>query len=116
MDNRKEITSRLLLLKDEVIAKGECRNASDFADSIGEYKQNFSLMEKGLRHPTVEHLAKACLQYGYSANWLLLNIGPKKMDKGQNTTLESRVNDLEVKVNALIRAKKKSNPIEQPTL
>ena len=97
----REITQRFLLIRDEVIQLGLCRTASEFAKAIGEYPQNFSRMEKGNRSPTLDHIARACELFNYNANWVMLNVGPKKRDKKNEVPLEKRVGDLEVQVRSL---------------
>ena len=104
------ITQRFLLLKDEVIGEKLCKNLSAFAEAVGEYPQNFSLMEKGNRSPTLSQCAKACDAFGYNANWLLLGLAPKKLGKGLEAPIEKRVSDLEIQMRSIKRllAKEKS--------
>lgn len=48
----------------------ECKIVSQFAKSIGEYQQNISKIEKGERYPTLDHIARLCDVFNYSAEWL----------------------------------------------
>lgn len=103
----KSITQRFLQICSEVIQEGKVSNKTDFADSVGEHQQNLSQMEKGKRAPTLEQIATACKKYGYSANWLILNQGLKKVNKDivkrDTLTVEHRVNNLETEVAKLNR-------------
>lgn len=95
------ITQRFLQLAAEVIQEGHTDNKKSFAESIGEYQQNIIAMEKGKRAPTLEQVVTACKKYGYSANWLMLNMGQKKLSetiKGSSESLEQRVNNLETEI------------------
>lgn len=102
-----DITKRFLLLCDEVIREGHTRNKSTFAKSVGEYQQNLALMEKGTRSPTLEHIAAACKLYGYSANWVVLNLGEKKLKAQEQKPLDERVSFLESEVARITRVLKK---------
>lgn len=104
-----DITHRFLMIKDEVIKQGLCNTLKEFAEKVGEHPQNFSKMEKGTRFPTLDHIARACAEFGYSAQWLLLNQGPKRSDKKNEETLEQRVSDLETQMRMI---KRKLNPVK----
>jgi len=97
------ITQRFLLLCEEAVVDGLCKNRSAFLESVGEYQSNYSKFEDGIRAPTLEQIVKACELYGYSANWLVLNIGDKKLKASDKKPLEGRVTDLEVQMNRLRR-------------
>lgn len=97
------ITQRFLLLMDEVLSNGLTKSKETFAATVGLDAQNLSPMQRGERSPTVNQCAAACLAFGYSANWLLLNTGPKKTDNELNIPIEKRVNDLEIKMRLLQR-------------
>lgn len=101
------ITQRFLLIIDEVILDGQAKNRSSFAKSVGEHQQNLSLMEKGTRSPTLEQIAIACKLYGYSANWLILNLGEKKLKETEQKTTEERISNLEAQVSKINRRLKK---------
>lgn len=95
------ITNRFLQVCAEVIQEGHTDNRKTFAESVGEHQQNLSLMEKGRRAPTLEQIVTACKKYGYSANWLVLNMGQKKLSetvKGSVGSIEQRVNNLETEI------------------
>jgi hypothetical protein len=103
------ITQRFLQLCSEVIREGVVNNRKDFATSVGEHQQNLSLMDKGTRAPTLEQIVNACKKYGYSANWLMLNQGAKKIKteikktRFTPATMEERVHSLETEVARLDR-------------
>lgn len=107
MANKEEytqaITQRFLMLKDEVIRDGLCKNAAEFAERVGEHAQNFSKMEKGTRSPTLEHIYRACTEFGYSANWVILNYGPKKTDTTLTVPMEQRITTLELQIRSIKR-------------
>ena len=102
------ITERFLLLMNEVIGSGQAENRTSFAKTVGEYQQNLSAMERGDRAPTLEQAATACEAYEYSANWLLLNVGPKKLDPKEILPIEKRVSDLESEMRKLKQLLSKS--------
>lgn len=91
-----DITARFLRIRDEVLAEGSANSQAEFGRAVGEHSQNFSMMEKGTRAPTLDQCARACEKFGYSANWLLLGIGPVKINPGLNAPLEQRVTTLEI--------------------
>lgn len=110
MDKKKYtpgITQRFLLICDEVIHEGQAKNRSAFAKSVGEHQQNLSMMEKGTRAPTLEQIAIACKIYGYSANWVMLNIGEKKLKVKEQQSTEERLSNLEAEVSRISRTLKR---------
>lgn len=95
------ITQRFLQICSEVIQEGHTENKKSFAESVGEHQQNLIMMQNGKRAPTLEQIVAACKTYGYSANWLILNMGQKKLSetiKGSVGSLEQRVNNLETEI------------------
>ncbi|MGQ0739752.1 MAG: hypothetical protein ACT4OJ_11875 [Bacteroidota bacterium] len=92
-----------LQLMDEVLRSGACKNRQAFAKSVGEYLPNISMMEKGGRTPTIEQVAMACELYGYSMNWVVMNIGDKRIDQSFREPLTERVTKLEQQVLVLQR-------------
>jgi hypothetical protein len=101
------ITKRFLLLMNEVLKDGLCATKGDFAGKIGEYQQNFPLMEQGIRAPTLEQLATACKVFGYSPTWLILGAGEKKLKAAESKTIETRLTELETEMAAVKRMLKK---------
>jgi hypothetical protein len=101
------ITKRFLLIVDEVIRSGQVDTKGEFAKSVGEHQQNLSLMEKGTRAPTLEHIALSCKLYGYNPTWLILGVGEKKLKTSDGKTIEARVTDLETELAAIKRMVKK---------
>jgi len=97
------ITQRFLQLCEEVIHEGHASSMTEFAKSIGEHSQNISLMQSGGRVPSVDKLAEACIKYGYSANWLILNRGERKLSKTDIKPIDQRVQQLETTVSSLQR-------------
>lgn len=75
---RDKITARFLQAKNQIIALRihGIRNDSQFAESIGEYQQNISKMEKGDRYPTLDAIGNLITIYNVSPNWLILGTGP----------------------------------------
>jgi hypothetical protein len=102
----KNITHRFLQICAEVIQEGHVNNRKEFAESVGEHQQNLSRMDKGTRSPTLEQIATACLKYGYSANWVMLNMGMKKLtkEKKETGTIDQRINNLETEVARITRS------------
>ena len=98
------ITERFLMICDEVINDGLSKNKSSFMASVGEYQQSRAAMEKGTRAPTLESIVMVCELYGYSANWLILNVGDKRLKASDKKPLEGRVNDLELELAKIKRA------------
>lgn len=101
------ITKRFLLVADEVIRNGQVDTKGEFAKSVGEHQQNLSLMEKGTRAPTLEHIALSCKLYGYNPAWLILGVGEKRLKATDGKTIEARVGDLETELAAIKRMLKK---------
>lgn len=100
------ITQRFLQLCTEVIQEGHVTSRKEFAESIGEYATNLAMMEKNKRSPTLEQIVSACKKYGYSANWIMLNMGQKKLSetvKASTGSLEQRVNIIETEITRLTR-------------
>lgn len=101
------ITQRFLQICAEAIQEGYINNKKEFAESVGEHQQNLSQMDKGKRAPTLDQIVNACRKYGYSANWIMLNQGSKKMGrdaaKGTAITIEQRMNILETEVSKISR-------------
>lgn len=106
-ENIPGITERYLQIMTEAIQEGLANSKTDFARRVGEHQQNLSTIEKGGRTPTIDQLVNACVEFGYSANWLLLNTGDKKMKKTEMKPLDLRVNDLESEVVRIKRQLKK---------
>lgn len=98
---KQDITERFLLICEEVIREDLCKTKKEFAAAVGEHPQNLTLMAKGSRFPTLEQIAKACDIYGYSPTWLILNVGPKKLDGSDKDPTEERVSELELEVERL---------------
>ncbi len=98
------VTSRFIQICREVVAAGMVANKTEFAESVGEYQQNLSLMEKGSRAPTIEQICLACEVYNYSPSWLMMGIGDKTMQKPGKRNLEQRLNEIESEVNIIKRA------------
>lgn len=102
MKSFKEIsTSNIIIVMNEVIQSGQCKNRGEFAKKIGEYQQNLSAIESGKRAPTVEQLAKAASEFGYNLNWMILGIGPKRSDPKLNIPIEQRVSLLEQQMRSM---------------
>lgn len=101
-DYTDQITARFLLIKEEVLADNTCRSLADFSRRIGEYPQNITAMIKGRRYPTLEMVARACKEFGYSAQWLLLGEEPKRLDRKEGPGyIEDRLDKLESTINEL---------------
>lgn len=108
-DYTTDITTRFLLIKDEVIRQGVCKTLKEFAEKVGEHPQNFSKMENGTRFPTLDHVARACAEFGYCAQWVVLGKGPKRTDKKDESSIEKRVSDLEIQVRSIKRKLEATN-------
>ena len=99
---KKAITARFLLICEEVMKEGVCKTKKEFAAAVGEHAQNFTLMEKGQRAPTLEHIAKACDHYGYSPTWVILGRGAHKL-VAEKDPLEDRMDRMEDELETLKR-------------
>ena len=91
------IIKRFLQLKDEVMEQ-QHMTLKEFAASLGMFSQNFPVMERGERVPTIQQAAHACDLYGYSCDWLLRNAGPKLTEKELALPIEHRVQELELQM------------------
>lgn len=108
------ITQRFLQICSETIQEGRINNRKEFCEQVGEHQQNLSQMDKGRRAPTLDQLARACKKFGYSPNWLILNIGNKKLTKEMpkpDGNLEHRINILETEVARLSRNMRRIKPM-----
>ena len=75
----------------------------DFAESIGEYAQNLSKYEKGLRTPTLDNIGRLCSIYGISLRWVFFGEGDM-FEKGEDPLgMQDRIDSMTKAIKSLTR-------------
>jgi len=71
------VAGRFVKAMKQIIANEikDVTNRSQFAEKVGEYKQNISKIESGERYPTIETICTMCLVFGVDPGWILLERG-----------------------------------------
>jgi hypothetical protein len=62
---------RMFQLIDELKQRNVIRFTQEFLDIIDLDKQNVRNIKCGSQHFRIEHIRKACVNYGANANWIL---------------------------------------------
>ena len=94
----RQVAKRFIKAMKQSIADGLAgiNNRSDFAARVGEYKQNISKMEAGVRCPTIDVLCRMCMEFGVSAEWLMLGNGQMfTHSRGNSNDIIERLDKLE---------------------
>lgn len=111
------VAARFIKAMKQVIAneiKG-VTNRSEFAEKIGEYKQNISAIEGSTRYPTIDLLCSICIEFDVNPGWLLLEQGNMFSTGGSITDIGvlRRLNEIEKMVNDRFPKPKKGQPVRR---
>lgn len=73
--NRDEISARFIQLYRLLYAANLVNTKKEFCEKVGLLQQNFSLIEQGRSHATLDHIHNAANRFPISLEWLILGKG-----------------------------------------